>query len=134
MFFPIALEAGRSVWYLKSRREVNITLNKSFLLAYAYFNGLDVNENLLERVFDDFDKESRGFRTQLYELLKEEDLAIQFNRENFEDQLQPFVNYRKAELEASEKKGELKLFSPSRGGHLSASGLLLGAGLSHAAR
>lgn len=110
LFFPVALEFDKKDWYLVSRKDVNVTLNKSFLLAYAYFNELPANENLLERVFDDFDKESKGFRTDLYELLKEEKLEVNFNQDNFTDQLTSFKYFKKAELEQSEKDGELKLY------------------------
>lgn len=110
LFFPVALEFDKKDWYLISRKDVNVTMNKSFLLAYAYFNGLPANENLLERVFDDFDKESKGFRTDLYELLKEEQLEVNFNQDNFTDELTNFKSYKRADLEQSEKDGELKLF------------------------
>lgn len=110
LFFPVALDQDKKDWYLISRKDVNVTLNKSFLLAYAYFNGLNPNENLLERVFDDFDKESKGFRTDLYELLKEEKLEVNFNQDNFTDQLTHFKTCQRAALEDAEKDGELKLF------------------------
>ncbi|MEP2026294.1 MAG: AAA domain-containing protein [Reichenbachiella sp.] len=110
LFFPVELDADKKDWHLMSRKDVNVTMNKSFLLAYAYFNGLPANENLLERVFDDFDKESKGFRTDLYELLKEEQLEINFNQDNFTNELSSFKTYKRSELELSEKDGELKLF------------------------
>lgn len=109
MFFPVALEFDESHWYLNIRRDVNITLNKTFILAYAYFNNLKPDEELLERVFDDFDKDSKGFRTDLYELLKESNLEINFNQENFQDVLASFKNYKRNELDENEKNGELKL-------------------------
>lgn len=110
MFFPVAIESDKKEWYLTSRKDVNVTMNKSFLLAYAYFNGLPANENLLERVFDDFDKESKGFRTDLYELLKEEKLEVNFNQDNFTDLLTSFKPFKKEDLESSEKDGEIKLY------------------------
>lgn len=110
LFFPVALEFDKKDWYLVSRKDVNVTMNKSFLLAYAYFNGLPANENLLERVFDDFDKESKGFRTDLYELLKAENLEVNFNQDNFSDILKAFEPCKRADLEDSEKDGELKLY------------------------
>ncbi|UXX80583.1 AAA domain-containing protein [Reichenbachiella carrageenanivorans] len=110
LFFPVTLEFDKKDWYLVSRKDVNVTMNKSFLLAYAYFNSLPANENLLERVFDDFDKESKGFRTDLYELLKAENLEVNFNQDNFSDVLTSFTPYQRVDLEASEKDGELKLY------------------------
>ena len=110
LFFPVALDSDKKEWTLISRKDVNVTMNKSFLLAYAYFNNLPANETLLERVFDDFDKESKGFRTDLYELLKEENLEVNFNQDNFSDQLKNFEAYKREELEQKEKDGELKLF------------------------
>jgi len=110
MFFPVDINSSNGQWNLELRRNVNVTLNKSFLLAYAYFNGLTVNEELLERVFDDFDKDSRVFRTSLYELFKESDIELNFNQENFIDKLTRFESFKKADLENLNKPGELKLF------------------------
>ena len=110
MFFPISIEPDERHWNLHIRKDVNITLNKSFLLAYSYFNSLPPNENLLERVFDDFDRESTGFRTDLYELIKSENLEINFNQDNYQNVLKRFDPVKRADLETSEKNGELKLF------------------------
>ncbi|MEQ6120567.1 AAA domain-containing protein [Reichenbachiella sp. MALMAid0571] len=110
LFFPVSLDHDDKQWYLQIRKDVNITLNKSFLLAYAFFNGQKANEELLDRVFDDFDKESKVFRTELYELLKASNLEVNFNQENFIDELKAFENVKRRELEDSEKNGQLKLF------------------------
>jgi len=110
MFFPVSLAQDDSQWYLQLRKDVNITLNKSFLLAYAYFNEIKADEELLERVFDDFDKESKGFRTDLYELIKSHHLEIHFNQDNFKDELTHFKEYKKIDLEFDEKTGQLKLY------------------------
>ncbi|WP_109832525.1 AAA domain-containing protein [Reichenbachiella versicolor] len=110
MFFPVSITSDHKNWLVHVRKDVNITMNKSFLLAYAYFNGLTPNETLLERVFDDFDRESTGFKTDLYELLKKENLEVNFNQDNFQDVLKSFDSVKKLELENFEKEGELKLF------------------------
>ncbi|MEQ9423227.1 MAG: AAA domain-containing protein [Cyclobacteriaceae bacterium] len=110
MFFPVDLFENSANWVLEPRKDVNLTLNKSFLLAYAYFNGIKVNEDLLERVFDDFDKDSRVFRTSLYELFKESEIELQFNQENFVDKLSRFEDFKKSDLENLTKTGELKLY------------------------
>lgn len=115
MFFPVNLEQHQNKqfgnqWVLSLRDEVNVSLNKSFLLAYAYYNQLPLDENLTEKSFDEFDKDSRIFRTSLYQLFKESDLQLNFNQEIFVDKLHEFKEYKKSELESSEKDGELKLY------------------------
>ncbi|MCV9388049.1 AAA domain-containing protein [Reichenbachiella ulvae] len=110
MFFPVTLESDEKQWSLKFRKDVNITLNKSFVLAYSFYNSLPLDEALLERVFDDFDRESQGFRTDLYELLKEHNLEINFNQDNFQDILRRFEDFKRQDLELHEKEGVLKLF------------------------
>ncbi|MEL7147691.1 MAG: AAA domain-containing protein, partial [Bacteroidota bacterium] len=92
------------------RTNVNLTLNKTFLLAYAFFNELKADQELLDKVFDDFDKDGTVFRTELYELLKDSSVEINFNQENFIDELKSFTNYKKKDLEDSEELGTLKLY------------------------
>ncbi len=109
MFFPVQLELKDNEWNLQLRRNVNLTLNKTFLLAYSYFNQTKPDETLLDTVFDDFDYDSTVFRTELYELLKESSVEINFNQENFMDELHAFKNFKKSELESEEPNGQLKL-------------------------
>ena len=110
MFFPVSIQAENNTWYLFPRKDVNLTLNKSFLLAYSYFNQVELDESLLERTFDDFETDSRVFRTSLYQLLKESPVEVNFNQENFIDELIPFQNFKKSEFEEKHDNGELKLF------------------------
>lgn len=110
MFFPVTLEQDSKQWFLQIRKDVNVTFNKSFLLAYAFFNEQKAKDDLLERVFDDFDKDSKGFRTELYELLKASGLEINFNQDNFIDELKSFDDLKRKDLEDSENDGQLKLF------------------------
>ncbi|MFC2124000.1 AAA domain-containing protein [Bacteroidota bacterium] len=110
LFFPVELEIQDNTWVLKLRNDVNLTFNKTFLLAYSYYNKITIDEDLVERVFDDFDKDSRVFITSLYQLLKESPIELNFNQEMFLDSLQPFKHYKKDEFEEAEKKGELKLY------------------------
>ena len=109
MFFPVTLDTTTDKWQLVLRQNVNVTLNKSFLLAYAYFNEVKLDEELLERVFDDFDKDSRVFRTSLYELFKESNIELNFNQENFADRLFSFETFKKSDLE-NLPQGELKCY------------------------
>ncbi|MDZ7933506.1 MAG: AAA domain-containing protein [Emticicia sp.] len=109
LFFPVTLKNDGKKWILEKRDE-SISLNRSFLLAYSHFNQIKINDDLLETSFDDFSKESLVFRTQLYELLKESPVEINFNQDNFTEQLTDFQKFTKKELEETERNGELKLF------------------------
>ena len=119
LFFPVTLKnsgmppygtqpEGKK-WILE-RRDESISLNRSFLLAYSHFNQIKIKDDLLETSFDDFSKESLVFRTQLYELLKESPIEINFNQDNFTEKLTDFQKLTKSDLEESERNGELKLF------------------------
>lgn len=110
LFFPVSLSQEKDNWNLVLRKDVNVTLNKSFLLAYSFYNEIKLDEELLERVFDDFDKESQQFRKQLYELFEEHKLEINFNRENFEDKLIRYQDLNRIQLEKEERAGEVKFY------------------------
>lgn len=110
LFFPVALEKEANEWYLSRREDVNITLNKTFLLAYSYYNQIPLDEELIETVIDDYDRDTTVFRTQLYELLKNSGVEINFNQENFADELKSFADLKKTQLESSERTGALKMF------------------------
>lgn len=115
LFFPVTLQEHRdpemgAQWVLRPRAEVALSLNKSFILAYAHYNQLPYDEALAERTFDDFDQDSRIFRTSLYQLFKEASVELNFNQEMFVDTLLPFEALTKAGLQEQEKDGELKLY------------------------
>ncbi len=110
LFFPVELEIAEDSWYLKVRQDVNVTFNKSFLLAYSHYNKVKLDDDLVERVFDDFDKDSTVFRTSLYQVIKDSPVEINFNQENFLDQLTTFTDFKKADFVKNEKDGEIKLF------------------------
>ncbi len=110
LFFPVALEKEANEWYLSRREDVNITLNKSFLLAYSYYNQIPLDEELIETVIDDYDRDATVFRTQLYELLKNSGVELNFNQENFADELKAFADLKKSQLESTERTGALKMF------------------------
>ena len=110
IFFPVSIEKDHNTWFLSRRSDVNITLNKTFFLAYSYYNKIKLDEELVETVIDDYEKDDKVFRTQLYELLKNSNVEIHFNQENFSDELKAFRNYNKSELEKEEKTGVLKMY------------------------
>jgi DNA polymerase IIIc chi subunit len=110
MFFPVEIEMTDKGWVLRQREDVNITLNKVFLIAYGHYNDVKISEELLERVFEDFDTDSMVFRTGLYHLFKESPVEINFNQDNFIDKLERFKEYNKQEFDEAQKTGSIKLF------------------------
>lgn len=109
LFFPVSITQENNGWYLQLRQQAGITFNKSFLLAYAFYNKVSLEEEMMDTSFEDFNIDSTVFRTQLYQLLKEK-LEINFNPDNFRDELTPFQQFRKEEFDMKHRNGELKLF------------------------
>ncbi len=110
LFYPVELTIHDKHWVLRPRNDVNITFNKSFLMAYSYFNKTVLDDDFVEKVFNERGKDSKVFRTELYNLLKDSPVEVQFNQENFLDVLQKFRIFKKPEYEAVHKPGELKLY------------------------
>lgn len=110
LFFPVTLTVQNNQWWLEPREDAGISFNKSFLLAYAYHNQVKPNEALLEETFEDTDRDSTAFRTAIYQLLQKHEFELNFNSDNFRDELTPFVNLKRDEFEQGLKTGELKLF------------------------
>ncbi len=109
LYFPVSIVQEGQHWALQPRKDAGITFNKSFLLAFAFYNQVKLEEELLDTSFEDFDIDSTVFRTQLYELLRDR-LEINFNPDNFLDTLTPFETFKKETLEESLRNGELKLY------------------------
>ena len=109
LFFPVSLIQEGNHWVLQPREDAGITFNKSFLLAFAFYNKVKLEDDLLETNFEDFEKDSISFRTELYQLL-EGKIELNFNTENFGDDLIPFQEFKKESFEKKHRIGELKLF------------------------
>lgn len=109
LYFPVSLVLDSTHWVLAPREDAGITFNKSFLLAYSYYNKVRLEDDLLNSTFEDFDRDSMVFRTQLYQLLKET-VELNFNSETFTDDLSPFQEFKKEEFESHHRSGEIKLF------------------------
>ena len=109
LFFPVSITQENNGWYLQLRQQAGITLNKSFLLAYAFYNKVSLDEEMLDTNFEDYNTDSTVFRTQLYQLLKEK-IEINFNPDNFRDELIPFHVFKRDAFEEKHRNGELKLF------------------------
>src|SRR5688500_6988838 len=109
LFFPVSIVQEGQHWILQPREDAGITLNKSFLLAFAFYNKVKLEEDLLDANFEDFERDSTAFRTQLYQLL-EGKIELNFNRENFRDELNTFEEFKREGFESKHKNGEIKLY------------------------
>ncbi|HEY5918365.1 MAG TPA: AAA domain-containing protein, partial [Chryseolinea sp.] len=109
MYFPVTIVQEGQHWVLQPRKDAGITLNKSFLLAFSFYNQVKLDEDLLDTSFEEFDVDSRVFRTQLYQLLRDK-IEINFNPDNFQDSLIPFHEFNKQSFEDAHHNGELKLY------------------------
>lgn len=110
LFFPVKIELLKGKWILFPDQSIDISFNKTFLLAYSHFNNINLDEDFLEKDFEDYDTDTTVFRTALYQDLKESVLEINFNRDNFSDQLEAFETFTKADFIEKTAPGELKLF------------------------
>lgn len=108
LFFPVSIEQTERDWILKPRKDAGITFNKSFLLAYAFYNKVKLDEELLETNFEDFSTDSTVFRTEVYQLLKDK-IEIDFNPDNFRDELVPFQEFKRDEFDEAHRNESLKL-------------------------
>lgn len=109
IFFPVTIVEEGQHWVLQPREDAGISFNKSFLLAYSFYNQVTVEEDLFDENFDDFDNDSTVFRTQLYQLLQNK-IEVNFNPDNFTDELTPFQEFKKEAFEEKHRNGEIKLF------------------------
>lgn len=110
LFFPVELNLEENEWNLSLRKDVSITFNKSFLLAYSHYNGIKIPEDFIELTLDDLEKDSTVFRTALYKILKESPVELNFNQETFIDQLKSFKEYKKPAFDKKQESGVIKLY------------------------
>ncbi len=110
MFFPVELKMETNDWVLVLRDDVSITFNKSFLLGFGHFSQIALPEEFLEQTLDDLDPDSLAFRTAVYNLLKNSPIELNFNQENFLNELVGFTDYLKADFENNQHEGVLKMF------------------------
>ncbi|MFL5728731.1 MAG: AAA domain-containing protein, partial [Cytophagaceae bacterium] len=110
LFFPVRMEVQDQEWKLLPREGVNISFNKSFLLAYSYFNGIKLDDDFIESGFEEADRDSQIFRTVVYQMLKESPVNINFNQEIFVNKVSPFEIFKKQDYQQKYKNGELMLY------------------------
>ncbi|MEJ8800871.1 AAA domain-containing protein [Pontibacter sp. H249] len=110
LFFPVALQINAAQeWELVPDTAQQPQFNQSFLLAYAHYMGTPLAEELTELDLSTLPQHPLEFRTKVYELLKESQLAINAGSTFFADKLKPFRDYKKAEYETHLKDGQLHL-------------------------
>ncbi|MBO9700014.1 MAG: DUF4011 domain-containing protein [Sporocytophaga sp.] len=110
LFFPVNTFHNGFTWKLEFRKDLNISFNKSLLLAYIHFNKIALSDELIEEDFDDFSKDPLAFRTALYELIKDSPLSLNFNQDLMAEKLSSFKEYTREDFEENHFNGELKLF------------------------
>lgn len=108
-FFPVELMADKNDWVLCPKKDVNISFNKSLLLAFAHYNQIELSDDLIEFTFDGYDKESTAFKNLLYEQLRESSLDVRFGREFYGEALETFKTYTKQTFEESHELGEVSV-------------------------
>lgn len=110
LYIPVEIKIESNNWVVSQRVDADITFNKSFLLAYSFYNKIQVEEFLLDETFEEMDKDSTVFRTALYQLLQKSSINIHFNPDNYRDELEVFKNFTQPEFDEVHGNGELKLF------------------------
>lgn len=108
LFFPVDLTQKNGFWRLEKRTDESICFNKSFLLAYSFFNETPLEEEFIDHTFEDF-SDSQLFRNELYAKLKASPLDLNFSAELFENKLRDAANHTKQAFENEYKTGILKL-------------------------
>jgi len=111
IFFPVQINLEQNEWSLSLRKDVSITFNKSFLLAYSYFSEVSIPEDFIEHTLDDIERDSTAFRNSIYKILKDSPIEVNFNQETFIDELKPFQDFKKDDYDKSTQNGVLKLHS-----------------------
>lgn len=108
-FFPVELDQSGNDWVLCPKKDVNISFNKSLLLAFAHYNQVNLADELVEFTFDGYDKESTAFKNMLYEQLRESAIDIRFSREFYGSQLESFASKVKEGFETQFEEGEVSI-------------------------
>lgn len=114
LFFPVEILLENGSWYLQMRENESMIFNKTFLLAYNFFNKTQFKEDFLDQNFEDEHwtkcrKDSTQFRTDLYKYLENNELEINFNSDNFTNTLHYFTKQGKSEFDLFHQTGRLKL-------------------------
>ncbi len=108
-FFAIQLYQEENYWYIALKKDINISFNKSLLLAFSHYNQMELAEEWVEYSFDDYDKDPTAFRNLLYEQVNQTALNLPFSRDFYADRLEGFPNLKKEQLQVAYEQGEMQL-------------------------
>lgn len=110
LLFPVSLERSlqsRPRWKLTSSRDEPVQFNRTFLLAYEQFQKVRFSPEFWEEEVER-SPDWQQWLNDLYNLLKEHEVEINFNTKLFEQKLSPFLDMKKGQMEDF-KLGVMKL-------------------------
>ncbi|TAH25815.1 MAG: hypothetical protein EAZ07_06005 [Cytophagales bacterium] len=113
LLFPVALKLENNEWTIAPKKDTEISINRSFLMLYKMNYNTNFDDSYFDNLLAEPPKDITLFLTALYELLKINNLQINFNQELFQLKLQNFKNYVSKEFENVTSLGQLKLVSES---------------------
>ncbi|GAB4403697.1 MAG: hypothetical protein OHK0039_03150 [Bacteroidia bacterium] len=102
LLFPVRLVRnlqGRPRWKLDIPEDEAVVFNRTFFLAYERYQLQRLDGEFWDEEIEP-GKDWQQWLTALYEKIKAYDLAVNFNPRLFDQELVPFPNYRKADMEA----------------------------------
>jgi hypothetical protein len=109
LFFPVELVLENNNWTIKIIENQPITWNITFLLAYAHYNQVQIEESFLDFDFEELGNDAQSFLTQLYRILEQSPIDLHFNQENFANTLHYFKTYTKKDFTTDQQTGKLRL-------------------------
>lgn len=110
LLFPVSLERSlqsRPRWKLSSSREEPVQFNRTFLLAYEQFQKVRFSPEFWDAEIER-SPDWQQWLNDLYQLLKEHEVEINFNTKLFERKLTHFVDMRQEQMDDF-KLGVMKL-------------------------
>lgn len=109
LFFPVQVEIRDQQWWLVPVAGSQVQFNQTFLLAYAWHNQVPSTKILLDWTYDEPFEDALSFINELYRLITDDKLEINFNSDTFRLQLQPFESFTKQEFQTRHEVGRLRL-------------------------
>lgn len=111
LLFPVRLERnlqGKPRWKL-SRLDEPVSFNPTLFLAYENYQSWRFSAEFWEEEIEE-QKDWQLWLQDLYAKIKEYDIAVNFNSDLFTQKLEPFIDYRKDQMDLF-KSGVLKFRS-----------------------